>query len=379
MRASLKNKISPPVPKQNKDYNQAKVKHLNQKKETNPIDFKELLLRSNQEVKQKRQAEANGDLSQAKSYEDFLESLNRQTKQSDLPKNTLDKNDFLNLFITQLQNQDPLNPKDGTEMASQLAQFNSLEQMMNINTALEQLGTKTEQGHSIQYVNYIGKEVAINNGKIRLENGSVSNASFKTAMPTNRTTMTVRDSLGNIVATKELGAKDAGEHKLDWDGRSKNGEKLPDGIYTFSLAGKGKGKTEIDIPVTTRVRISGIDMQDQGSSFHTDLGKISYTDITEISEQKSPAETANAANNNLPAQDINQASEYKLPTQVPSKNNADQKMKPSQIKPNLSTSEPTEDSPKLAQNFYPEIKQPFTALEAYRSNAKSPDGKLSTN
>ena len=144
MRASLKNKIAPPVPKQNKEYNQAKVKHVTQKTETNPIDFKELLLRSNRDIKQKRQAEANGDLSGAKSYEDFLETLNRQTKQEDLPKNTLDKNDFLNLFITQLQNQDPLNPKDGTEMASQLAQFNSLEQMMNINTALEQLGSKTE-------------------------------------------------------------------------------------------------------------------------------------------------------------------------------------------------------------------------------------------
>ncbi|NRA44145.1 MAG: flagellar hook assembly protein FlgD [Oligoflexales bacterium] len=370
MRASLKNKIAPPVPKQNKDYNQAKIQHVTKKTETNPIDFKELLLRSSRDIKQKRQAESNGDLSGAKNYEDFLESLNRQTKQEDLPKNTLDKNDFLNLFITQLQNQDPLNPKDGTEMASQLAQFNSLEQMMNINTALEQLGSKTEQGHSIQYVNYIGKEVAINNGKIRLDNGSLSDASFKTDIPTNRTTMTVRDSLGNIVASKELGAKEAGEHKLDWDGRNKEGEKVPDGIYTFSLSGKGKGKAEIDIPVTTRVRITGIDMKGQGSSFHTNLGKIDYTDIAEIGEQLAPVNTKEPNKKSIP---INNE---------PGKANTDKKgikeNSQATAAPKKPTESPQKEPQELAQNFYPEIRQPFTALEAYRSNNSPREEKLPT-
>ena len=369
MRAALKNKIAPPMPKQNKEYNQAKVKHVTQKNETNPIDFKELLLRSNRDVKQKRQAEANGDLSGAKSYEDFLETLNRQTKQSDLPKNTLDKNDFLNLFITQLQNQDPLNPKDGTEMASQLAQFNSLEQMMNINTALEQLGSKTEQGHSIQYVNYIGKEVAINNGKIRLDKGSLSDASFKTDIPTNRTTMTVRDSLGNIVATKELGAKQAGEHKIEWNGLNKDGEKVPDGIYTFSLSGKGKGKTEIDIPVTTRVRITGIDMKGQGSSFHTNLGKIDYSDIAEIGEKikhtdgkssKAPQTTSTTQTGELVKPTINN------------------QLEKVQNKQESTASKQRQEEPKIAQNFYPEIKQPFNALEAYRASANDQENISTT-
>ena len=373
MRASLKNKIAPPVPKQNKEYNQAKVKHVTQKTETNPIDFKELLLRSNRDIKQKRQAEANGDLSGAKSYEDFLETLNRQTKQEDLPKNTLDKNDFLNLFITQLQNQDPLNPKDGTEMASQLAQFNSLEQMMNINTALEQLGSKTEQGHSIQYVNYIGKEVAINNGKIRLDNGSLSEASFKTEIPTNRTTMTVRDSMGNIVAKKELGAKEAGEHKIDWNGLNKDGEKVPDGIYTFSLSGKGKGKTEIDIPVTTRVKITGIDLKDQGSSFHTNLGKVAYTDIAEIGEKGVRAQNIQEDRKSTPKKNSDQEALINSQNTPPAKTNSPSNSDNKQVNAPAASAKANQDSEQLSQNFYPEIRQPFTALEAYRNNAQPRD------
>lgn len=49
------------------------------------------------------------------------------------------KNEFLQLLVTQLQNQDPLNPMDNTEFLSQMAQFSSLEQLIHINTTLEKM------------------------------------------------------------------------------------------------------------------------------------------------------------------------------------------------------------------------------------------------
>jgi len=47
------------------------------------------------------------------------------------------KNQFLQLLVAQLKGQNPLDPKDGTEFVSQLAQFSSLEQLINIRTTLE--------------------------------------------------------------------------------------------------------------------------------------------------------------------------------------------------------------------------------------------------
>lgn len=48
-----------------------------------------------------------------------------------------DKETFLKLLVTQIQNQDPLNPTDSTQFVTQLAQFSELEQMTNVNTNLQ--------------------------------------------------------------------------------------------------------------------------------------------------------------------------------------------------------------------------------------------------
>ena len=71
----------------------------------------------------------------------------------------LGKDAFLKLLVTQLQNQDPLNPLDDKEFIAQLAQFSSLEQMTNISSGITSLTEKTAQQDMLSAVNYIGKEV----------------------------------------------------------------------------------------------------------------------------------------------------------------------------------------------------------------------------
>ena len=69
----------------------------------------------------------------------------------------LGKDDFLQLLVTQLQNQDPLNPMDSTEFTAQLAQFSSLEQLYNVNDNLDSLGTNQLTMNNTQTVSMIGK------------------------------------------------------------------------------------------------------------------------------------------------------------------------------------------------------------------------------
>ncbi len=73
--------------------------------------------------------------------------------------NIVSKDDFLKLFTTQLQYQDPLKPMDSTEFTAQLAQFSSLEQLFNLNKNMEQSINYQESLNNGMIINLIGKNV----------------------------------------------------------------------------------------------------------------------------------------------------------------------------------------------------------------------------
>ena len=72
---------------------------------------------------------------------------------------SLGKDAFLQILITQLQNQDPTSPMDDREFIAQMAQFSSLEQMQNMTKAMENLLSSQQETQLMSYTNFIGKEV----------------------------------------------------------------------------------------------------------------------------------------------------------------------------------------------------------------------------
>ena len=88
----------------------------------------------------------------------------------------LDKNAFMLLLVTQFKYQDPLNPMDDKEFVSQMAQFSSLEQLINLNTSMGSLTTATNNDQMINATSYIGKEVTVSGNSI----GKVTDTTAKT-------------------------------------------------------------------------------------------------------------------------------------------------------------------------------------------------------
>ncbi|WP_322788386.1 flagellar hook assembly protein FlgD [Rummeliibacillus pycnus] len=84
-------------------------------------------------------------------------SNKKSTKQTG--NSSLNKDAFLQLLVTQLQNQDPTSPMDDKEFISQMAQFSSLEQMQNVSKSIDSLSEISKQSQLIQYNNFIGKSV----------------------------------------------------------------------------------------------------------------------------------------------------------------------------------------------------------------------------
>ncbi|GAE24257.1 flagellar basal-body rod modification protein FlgD [Halalkalibacter wakoensis JCM 9140] len=86
--------------------------------------------------------------------------LNNQQKQvQQNNQGILGKDDFLKILITQLQNQDPANPMDDREFIAQMAQFSSLEQMTNMNQAVQKFVQLQSSQSLVQHSELIGKQI----------------------------------------------------------------------------------------------------------------------------------------------------------------------------------------------------------------------------
>ncbi|MGE4562052.1 MAG: flagellar hook assembly protein FlgD [Rhodospirillales bacterium] len=146
-----------------------------------------------------------------------------------------DLNRFLTLLVTQLQNQDPLDPLDATEFTSQLVQFASVEQQIFQNSNLEKLLNLQETNQISQMVDFIGKRVEYIGQELSLEKG---NAEFSYVMPLSvvDANVNISNSAGqNVFFAK--GDTTAGKHTVIWDGVDKNGNQQSDGKYSVLVSG----------------------------------------------------------------------------------------------------------------------------------------------
>lgn len=284
MNTTLEGRINPPpLSTRAHDFSTVEVDNQVERKYTEKSgpDFKEVLANSMNEIRKKREAIANGDLS-SENDEEFFEKLSQQTSEPTEKKNELQKDDFMKLFVTQLKNQDPLNPDDSTEMATKLAQFNSLEQMMNMNKTLESMVTSQNTGRNIQLVSYVGKEITVDGGRVSLKNGEHTKSEFNLKSDATNSSLEIRDASGSLIFEKELGPLEKGQHKFSWDGKTSSGRDLPDGIYTYSINARDINQKPLEVTATSKANVTGVDLKSETGLIFSELGELSFDDIKSV-------------------------------------------------------------------------------------------------
>ena len=189
---------------------------------------------------------------------------------------------FLTMLIAQLQNQDPLNPMDGTDFSSQLAQFSQLEQLMNINKSLENQGGQGGIVGGNDPMTYIGKSVVGTVDTLQVKKGNASAGVFRLENHGD-VRVAVVDENGQTVRTIDLGNKSAGNHSFQWDGEDASGRAVEDGAYTYQvLVNEGDGFR--DIPTTVSGAVEGI-MYEDGKPYLVVQGVLmDLEDITAVTE-----------------------------------------------------------------------------------------------
>lgn len=145
---------------------------------------------------------------------------------------------FLTLLVTQLKNQDPLNPLDNAQVTSQLAQLSTVNGITQLNNTLLALSGQLDITQSLQATSLIGKEVLVPGDKISVGNGVATPLGVDVVSPAANVTVSVVDNAGVAVRKIDLGAQPVGVASVAWDGKNDLGETVPDGAYRLVVAAK---------------------------------------------------------------------------------------------------------------------------------------------
>ena len=203
---------------------------------------------------------------------------------------TLGKDTFLTLLITQLSNQDPLNPMADTEFTSQLAQFSSLEQLTKIADGVDTLNEGTERQDMLSAVSFIGKEVVATGNTFSKTEDGITSLWFEIEESMASGFLNIYDQSGGLVQTLELGAYQAGRHEVTWDGKDYKGNSQPNGIYGVGMSCQGADGELVLVNMDVAGVVSGV--KASSGTFYLQLKDGRSVDFASIKEVVSDSSTS---------------------------------------------------------------------------------------
>jgi len=197
----------------------------------------------------------------------------------------LGKNEFLQLLVAQLQNQDPINPMEGTEFAAQLAQFNSVEQLINVNTGIAEL-SQAQQVMSNGLNNSLasslaGKTVKVFGNQVSGGDNGSTGISIKLNQLASDVEILVRDANGTVVSTDNLQNLGEGEHQWSWNGKTDDGRRVPEGTYTIEVNARN-GDENVSALTFTEGVVERVKFTGEGIKLLVNGVLMSLGDVEEI-------------------------------------------------------------------------------------------------
>ena len=189
---------------------------------------------------------------------------------------------FLKLLVTQMKNQDPLNPLDNAQVTSQLAQINTVSGIEALNTTLKEMAASFMAGQSMQSASLIGRSVLADGNTLTLAAGAPARGGVQLDRAADSVKVTVNGPAGNVVRQMELGPRGSGLSSFDWDGLNDAGATMPPGMYTFQVTALGAGQ-KIAATTIASGTVSGVAPGSNGASITVDgIGALTMQQIRSI-------------------------------------------------------------------------------------------------
>lgn len=188
---------------------------------------------------------------------------------------------FLKLLVTQMQNQDPLNPLDNAQVTSQMAQLSTVSGIDKLNTTLQAMSSSFLSSQSLQAAGMIGRSVLAPGSSLLLQNGAAAGG-FELTQSVDHAIVAIKDAAGNTLHRMDLGAQQAGNVMFQWDGVTDSGANAANGAYTFEVSATQGGQTVAATSLAVG-KVGSVSLGNSGVMLNTDLlGSVDVTTVKQI-------------------------------------------------------------------------------------------------
>jgi flagellar basal-body rod modification protein FlgD len=189
---------------------------------------------------------------------------------------------FMTLLVTQMKNQDPLNPMDNAQVTSQLAQLSTVTGIDKLNGTLESLKSSYQASQSLQATSMIGHGVLIPGSTVSLGSGGAYMGADLTEAA-DAVKVTIRDGAGNAIHTANLGSKEIGTLGIQWDGSTDAGGTAPQGQYTFEVEATSAGKAVTGVTPLSFGSVDSVSTNAQGVMLNVQgVGAVDISTVRQI-------------------------------------------------------------------------------------------------
>ncbi|MVW78208.1 flagellar hook capping FlgD N-terminal domain-containing protein [Bordetella sp. 02P26C-1] len=190
---------------------------------------------------------------------------------------------FLTLLVTQLQNQDPLNPMENAEVTSQMAQLSTVSGINELNATLQAVAGQIDVSQSMQTASLIGKSVLVPGEKVKVGEGVATPFGVDLMSPAAKVTTSILDASGRVVRVIEHGPQPVGVMSLAWDGKDDMGVAVPDGAYTVQVAASDTSGTAVAASALTYGQVNSIAFTADGLRMDLGLaGNVPVSDLRKV-------------------------------------------------------------------------------------------------
>ena len=188
---------------------------------------------------------------------------------------------FLKLLVTQMQNQDPMNPMDNAQMTSQIAQLNTVSGINQLNSTVQSLASSLQASQALQAAGLLGREVLLAGSRVQLAQGQAAMA-MELDKAADTVTVTIKDSAGKVVRTLSAGAQPAGAQNIFWDGMTDAGGSAADGNYSFEIQALRNGQS-VSATALAAGRVDSVSMAASGLTLSVaGLGNVALSDVRQV-------------------------------------------------------------------------------------------------